>query len=94
LGGNVDIATQQALSLLSRLSPEALPAFIQPFRVYLTAYRALQKDEPQLAKELLVQAQELLAKWEISIPDERSRQTFRTAVPAHRALLELANQSS
>ncbi|MGD2050753.1 MAG: tetratricopeptide repeat protein, partial [Chloroflexota bacterium] len=88
LGGDVEKAGQLALHLIPHLTPEVVPACLQPFRVYLTAYRALRGHEPHLAQGLLDQALELMEEWEKSIPDEKSRETFRTAVPAHRALLE------
>jgi len=62
----------------------------EPFRIHLSAYRALRaKDDPR-AGQVLHTAHRLLYERAAKIEDEEMRRSFLENVPAHREIIEAA----
>ncbi len=87
---------QEAETLLradiETLTPATLWAAWQPLSVVDAYIQVLQDSEADLAKQISQMRLDMLAEWERNAPDEASRESLRTAVPAHRALLAYQEQ--
>jgi predicted ATPase/class 3 adenylate cyclase len=75
--------------ILDHLETGTLDGTYEPFRVYLTCYRALEASKDSRAAEVLATTHSLLQERAAKIEDDEMRRSFLENVPAHRELVEV-----
>lgn len=83
------LATAHAQEVCRRLAAEPAVTLDTMVRPALAAYRALKASDPAAATELLQEAHGRLLAAAERIVDEALRQSYLTAIPAHRELLAI-----
>ena len=91
--GNLPLAMTTAAEALNSLNDQALVQANEPFRVYLSCFRALRACQDERAIDLLVTAYRLLQERAAKMPDEASRQAFLQNVPSNRELMHEFEES-
>jgi DNA-binding SARP family transcriptional activator len=79
---------------LDSLNDQALAQANEPFRVYLSCFRALRACQDQRENALLATAHQRLQERAAKLPDEASRQAFLHGIPSNSALLGEFEQST
>jgi len=86
--GDSDSALACAEEILDYLKENTLDGADEPFKVYLTCYRALRANEDSRAQDVLAEAHRLLQERAAKIGDEELRRSFLENVTAHREVIE------
>lgn len=91
--GNLDLAKSAAMEALNGLNDQSLAQANEPFRVYLSCFRAIRACQDGRANDLLATACRLLQERAAKMPDEVSRQAFLQNVPSNRKLMREFEES-
>ena len=91
--GNLPLAMTTVVEALNSLNDQALVQANEPFRVYLSCFRALRACQDERAIDLLVTAYRLIQERAAKMPDEASRQAFLQNVPSNRELMHEFEES-
>jgi tetratricopeptide (TPR) repeat protein len=85
--GDLTQAQDQAEEILAYLEANTLDGTDEPFRIYLTCYRALRANQDRRARDILTTAHSLLQDQAAKIGDEALQRSFLENVAAHRELV-------
>ena len=88
--GKLQVTDPQLNNVLNHLESSSLDGLEDPFNTYWICYKLLDSIQDNRANKLLQEAQGLLLKQAMKIPNTTSRHSFLYNIPEHRLILETA----